>query len=931
METAKGETDVLNVDKNHRISRTLDRAADRLLGSPLIIRHVAGSDGRKMQVHQEPAAATGTGVNSMSSAEKRDEVSANVKDGQQPESKDHDKKMTSKVVAGAEMKTVNDAKDEARIVQRGVGCDSAGSKFDDFAVMLDHEFSQGCTTNAADQALRVAPFTNASHGVSLMLSEVVGGGAADSDDEAVDGNFLLTGAPTTLSKSPLGSSSSAQLSGHRSVQHMLKQIQDAGERLNERITARDFGARRRLPAVPIDAVDSDMPTSSQSAKSDGSAEAQPEYRPIRSVLEELHRPAIRSPKSLGRSSGCPSATSRQLPDPSAVKHTTSTGNRLTQTNPENLKLSEFAPGEEAGRQLLDLSSAKHSVLLDDRQLSVHDVDVPAEGKQPKKLSECLHGDVSKAECRQLPVTATKPFESETNAETTKFPEHCATENSVTADSCVPAVQSLYDRHLLAFAVDLIASESWLRNLKSSETLDIAPVTQTVGRGMADGESPRNTVNVEAERTVLCECLQSPMMKLSDCDGVPVCEHSSVIPHCITVDNYAANCTSTECFRAEPSAQKIESSPSCAFDQMRPLSSSTVASNISHFVFEDELKCDPKVDAEYVCRQSVVKLPTNPHHTRVTSSDVAELLLSDAQKGTEGHKDLASCDELAAVSVPNTSCLAVNDADPVSDAKPIDASPNMHSENSNVTGQHNVLFLLHNDEHIHNEVIRQNAREKICNSSSVAKTSCSVKSGDETGHDIKLCQETSKPSALTAAVPVAANERNMKSPTCIVSSDNRLSSGVKGEEPFCLAGPRRAICTPNSSDFVSSVSAVIKTGSQLLTTPSTAVNLTGNDVPVKKNDQLTGGHIPVIRSTNATRTSTVSAAAEKHATVSQRKPGNAAVKIGHTALTRVTGFPPPIHLSTHSPQPPTEPASRPAAAAAQARYDSFFAHHHQFWF
>ena len=902
--TAKDKTDGLNVDTNHRLCRTLDRAADKPLGSPLIIRHVAGSDVKKGRLIHEPAVSTDPEMHNAD------------RDGQQQELKDRNKMMASlKVAADAETKVEDDAKGEPEVVDlAAAGGVSAGGKFDDYAVMLDKDISQGRTTNAADRALRVAPFTLASHAISLMASEVVGGGG-DSDDEAGDGNWLPTGTPATLSKSPLGSSSSAQLSSHRSVQHMLKQIQDNGERINERISSRDFGARRRLPAVPVDAVDSDIPTSSHSAKSDGSGEALLEHRPIRSVLEELHRPAIRSPKSSGKNSVSP----RQLPDPSAIKHTVITNSQLSQPKPENL--SNFPPGDEIGmkcnRGLLQPSScSKHSVPddnLPNTAMSIHDNNIPAERMPSGKLMDNKHDDVANALCGQIYTdTATKPAENETNVE---IPDHCASVNSVPVDSL-----ATYDRDLPAYSVDLVASESRPQKWPDSAH-DILPVTKSVCRGTADGESPRNTVNDEPDRkSVLSECLQFPITRLSDPDDVPLCAQSSVIPGSIMTDSYSTKCTSAVCFLNEAIAQNIESVSERAFDQMCPTSPSAGARNRTDTVTDVGLKRDDSVDAEYVYRNLVDTLPTSPRRALVMSSEIAGLLRNDATKHNDSHNSVVNCDQLAAVSLPNTSCPEVNDTDAVSNAWPMFTSPSARGKNNTATTC-DISFLLHNDRLVHNEVIEQNAGEKADSdnlpAAAVAKTSSNLKSdvdwlSVETGRRIQLFNELSKPPLLTAA-----SEQNMKSSTCTVTSDNHNIIGVKDEVPFCLAGPKRALYTQNSSAVVPSISAVIKTGGQPLTALGTAMNLPGN-VPAKS-DQLTGVHVPVIRSTNAAQTTTVSSTAEKHLGMNQRKPGNAAVKIGHIALSRVTGLPPPIRLSTHSPQPPTEPASRPAAAATQARF------------
>ena len=970
----KDNTDVLNADTNRRLSRTLDRVSDKQLASPLIIRHVAGSvtpEAKKSHLHQQPVASTVHRMDITSSADRHDDDGlANMKGDQDcgPKLKDHNKKTETKLVTDAETEVVDDEKDEVKVTHPAAGCDSAGVKFEKFAVMSECEISQGYTTNAADRALRVAPFTNASHAISLMCSEVVGGGG-DSDEEAGDGNMLVT--PAASSKSPLGSSSSAQMSGHRSVQHMLKQIQDAGERLNERISSRDFGARRRLPTVPVDAVnDSDMPTSSQSAKSDGSGgEAHAEHRPIRSVLEELPRPAIRSPRSIAKNPGSPSVKSRQLPDPSAVRHLAQT-DQSTQKKPENLKLSDCSPDNETdlkcNRQLLDPSSTKHSI-LDDHLLNpallIHDVDIATGEKHPMKLSDSLQNNVDSAGCEQLPDTVTKPkasmtsmqpdyvcdiltysaeknlgnlklssklAESEADAESKEFPDLYAAKNSVAVDCQVTSMQSFHDPDVTAESVDLKIPESRPENFKwSDSTHCTAAVTKLVGRGMADGESPRNTISDEiAGKFAVSERLQSPTMKLSDLDCVPVCKQTSPVHCCncavVVTNSNTAKHISAGCFRTESAGQRIHTLSQCALDQMQHeyLSSSAAAGNQIDFITEDELKQDPNV-----CGDSLVKLETRQPQASVTSSDVAKLLWNKNQKGNEGHKVTVHRDQLTAISVPNASSPAMSDADTATNAKPIDTCSSLHSTFNSVTAHRDTLFLLHNDKHIcNNEVIEENAEQRSHNNSSslaeIASTSNKLKSGDnwlhtETDLNTDLCHKTS---TSVAASPVATNELvelNMKSSNCVFTSANCVSCGVIDGDPFRFAGPKRALFSQSTSAVVSSSSAFIKTGSQPVTVLSTATNMSGN-VPAK-NDRLTDAHMPLIRSTHAADTTTVSSAADKHVSVNQRKPGNVAVNIGHTALSRVTAVHQPIRLSTRSPQPPTEPASSPAIAASQARF------------
>ena len=924
--------DVLNADTNHRLSRTLERVADRPLASPLIIRHVAGSPAPDDRKSKEQAISSGLGMDSTSDGNRQHDGSANIKDGQDYELKLKDRN---------EETETDGQKDEHKVSHLVAGCNS--------------EISQGRTTNVADRALRMAPFTQASHGVSLMASEIAGGGGTgDSDEEAGDGNLLPAGAAAALSKSPLGSSSSAQLSGHRSVQHMLKQIQDAGERINERISSRDFGARRRLPVVPADAVnDSEMPTSSQSAKSDGSGE----HRPIRSVLEELPRPAIRSPKSLLKNSGSPSPVSRQLPNRSAIRHL---ARNDCQTEPQNLELfdcpADDAKGIKCNRRLFDCSATRHSMLddhLPNPSMSVHDADVAAEEMQPKRPLDCE----ADAVCGQLSDTATKPSvliynqvtpvepnyvhdilaysadrklgnsktlcnlaESEVPAESKVLPNPLAALHCIPVDNQVTPMQSVHGFEVLAYSVDLLASESCPENLNSP--CDIAALSKLLGRGMADGESARNTVNDEAVReNVIGECLLSPINKLSDLGSVSVCEHYTAIPCCLcpvfTTDSNAVKFTSAKCLPTESCTQKIEALSKCASDHMHPeyLSSSVAAENRTDLVAGDGLKHDPKVDAEYVYEDCLVELGRSRSQASATFSD--ELLCSENRKGDEHRNFAVNCDQLIAVSVPNTTSSLTIDADTASDARPMHLSLTLQSNSDTMTAQHDSLFVSNSDKHTHNKVMEENTedRQTLGNgvaAATTAKTSDKLKSADnrlyvEADKNVNLCHKTCETSALTANSELA---ENIKSSECTVTNANRHNCGLKLDNPFCLAGPKRALCSLNSSAVVSSSSTVIKTGGQPLTALSTAAKLAGN-VPVK-NDRLTGANTPCIRSACTTQTTTVSSAADKHVAVNQWKPGS-------TALPRATSLPPQVRLFTCSPQPPTEPASRPAVTATQARF------------
>jgi len=801
-------------------------------------------------------------------------------------------------------------------------------------------------TNAADRALCVAPFTHASHCVSLMLSEVAGGGG-DSDDEMGDGSRLPAGGSAALSKSPAGSSSSTQLSGRRSVQHMLRQIHDAGERISERLNARDFGARRRLPAVPAEGVhDSDVLTSSQSAQSDGSAEAHLEHRPIRSVLEELPRPSARSPRSLGKSPATESGTSRQLPDPSAMKHCAKNDDQQTPAKPESLKSTDCPPSDHIGmtckQHLQDLSSTLCSMQVDCQPSPtplIHNGDFPAEGKQSEKLLDAHCSDVINVAGRHLPGAASESFvrvtamqqvpisgdmltcsaekkpessklldkfaESAADAESEKYTDPSATKHSVPVDCQVIQRQLVYDPQIPVYSVDLMASESWPpENLRCSDGLHYSiPVSNFIGRGVADGESPRNTIDDEmGHKIAVNECPQSRITKSSDVDNLPLCRLCSETYDCrcavAETDSNAVNSASVECVQTGSNSRKIKTVSEGSLDLANPkcLSMSNTATNGTGFITGNESKNDPKADTEHVNVDSGVELQTHPCQASVTSSDIAEILWSG--NGNEGHAATVNDEQ----SVPKTSSHEMEHVRMASSGL-IDDGVHVISDNSfdrktalNEHLQSLVSFVLHSEKQIPKDII-DSSTHKI-------KSDGVNESHFETG----FCHEASRTSALRASNLDELSKLNTESSKCIVTSPSCYSHMTKANEPFCLAGPRRALSSHNTSSFASSSSAVLKTGGQTLPAAGLSENSTGN-VPVK-NGQLSTAHVPIITSKNAENTAVVSSATVMPIAVNQRKPGS---------LSRMACLPPQVRLSTQSPHPPTEPASGPAVAATQARF------------
>lgn len=946
--------DILNIDTNRRISKTPDRVAS---SSPLIIRLVAGSapGDKKSRLDQKLVAAASGEVDGAPTAFERDgSVDIRSSQDQGPRTSVDNKNMEKRTAADAEV--VGSRKVETM----------DGTKFGDFVTTDADAISYGHTaTNAADRALCVAPFTHASHGVSLMCSEVAGGGA-DSDEEMGDAGQLLAGGLAVQTKSPLGSSSSTQPSSRRSVQHMLKQIHDAGERINERLGARDFGARRRLPAVPADTVhDSDMLTSSQSAKSDGSGEAHLDHRPVRSVLEELPRLAIRSPRSLGKNSATPSGISRQLPDASAVKHSAKTDEQPISAKPENLLLTDCPPSDEMcikfSRQLQDLSSAVCSMQVDNQLNPTHLVyndDVPADGKQPAQLSDDRSNDVVNKECRPLPAPTTEPFilldkqvstvppicvtgdiqthlaekkpeslqqlgklaDSAAVAKSEKFPDPSAAKCCEPLDSQLIHMQLACDPQIPEQSFQLMALESRpAENLKCLDSLhDSIPFSNFTGRGVADGESPRNTISDEVDgKMALGEHPQSPITKLSGVDNLLLCHLCSETDDCrcevVERENNAVNSTSAECFQTGSNSWKIKTVSKCSSDLVSPeclALSNAVVSGID-FITGNESRHYLKAAADHVCVDADVKLQTHSSQASATSGDIAEMLWSG--NGNEGPRATVNHEQ----SVPNTSSRETKNIS-LASCELTDASL-VSNNNSNERLQSLVSFIWCDEKKIHKDAVTENAAEMMHNSSSADK----LRSDDNELHSETGTSETS---ALRTSSPNAIDELSKpktKSSKCVYASPNSGGHVVRANEPFCLVGPRRALSTQNTFVSASTSSAVLETSGQTPAAVCFAGNFTGN-VPVK-NDQLLSAHVPIIRGKNAANATAVSSATKKPVAVNQRKPGSVAVNVACSGLSGTIHLSSRVRLSAHSPQPPTKPASIPAVAATQARLRTFLAY------
>ena len=938
-----GETDILNVDTNRRMSRTQDRV---VAFPPLIIRHVAAVPGcEKSRPDREQAASAGAGLDALKRSGSVDSRDRRPRTGDDENSPDVDRE------------AVGDGKDRK----------DGGSERDD----ADAVSCGRTATRGADRALCAAPFTHASRAVSLMASEVVVTGGGDSDDETGDDGSRMppsSAAPPPPSKSPLGSSSSGQPSGggRQSVQQMLRQIRDDGERINERL----FGGgrrRRRLPTTPTgDAAaaghDSDALTScSQSAKSDASGEA--EHRPVRSVLEELPRPAARSPRSLGKRSVPSPAVSRQLPDPSAIMQV---DDQPTVARSQSLKLADCPPsgelGTERSQQLRDLNSALCSRQVDDQPSPMHLIrsnDVPEEGKQPEKVSESRCSDVVNAECRQLPnlttetsvlsdnhETAVRPVrvscdmlthsdslkllynlaESTAGAENEQFPVPSATKCSVPVDSEVARRHLVRDSGIPPHSFDSMASESCQpQDLNCSDSLrdGTTPVSNFTGRGVADGESPRNTISDEVDGEIARD-----KRAQSDVDNLPSCPETQRDSRCAVLprNSETNNPTFAQCFWAESDSRKIRTVSKRSSDLLSPeyWPSSVVATNAVDFVTENELKHDLTADAKHVSVDARVKLETHPSQTSVMSPDLVEILHSG--KGDQSSKatvnDEQSLPETSSQKHANmTSCELAGSC-----AHLITGSRNNAEKNTGVKERLQSPFslVLHTEKPTGKDIVAENATAETHVDSSADKLK-SARTGNSESHcETNACRIISETSALRRTSIGSVNELlkpNTKSSEYISAGRSRDSPVIKADEPFCLSGPRRALSSQNICVFASSSSAALKAGGNAPSAAARVENFTGN-IAVK-NNRLSSPHVPIIRSKNAANATVVSSAADEPVAVSWLKPGSvAAVNVGPRGLSRMTRVPPHVRLSTYSPQPPTEPASRPAVAATQARFVCF---------
>jgi hypothetical protein len=148
-----------------------------------------------------------------------------------------------------------------------------------------------------DHATRAAPYTLASQfQVSMASSE------EDTDDEHSTKFDSMAKPPLGLGQSPF--------SERRRGSHILKHIQDASEKLNEKLSAREFGKRRELSMEFHRESDSMREFADESF-----SHVLSEHRPIKSILEEIPKPkfSTRSPSSPAKLSCLPKPSSPLKP------------------------------------------------------------------------------------------------------------------------------------------------------------------------------------------------------------------------------------------------------------------------------------------------------------------------------------------------------------------------------------------------------------------------------------------------------------------------------------------------------------------------------------------------------------------------------------------------------------------------------------------
>ena len=147
-----------------------------------------------------------------------------------------------------------------------------------------------------DHATRAAPYTVFSQFQASMVSS-----EEDTDDEHST-RFDSVAKPTlAIGQSPF--------SERRRGSHILKHIQDASEKINEKLTAREFGKRRELSMEFHKDSDSMRDYADESF-----SHMLSEHRPIKSILDEIPKPkfSTKSPSSPAKLSSLPRMLSSPL-------------------------------------------------------------------------------------------------------------------------------------------------------------------------------------------------------------------------------------------------------------------------------------------------------------------------------------------------------------------------------------------------------------------------------------------------------------------------------------------------------------------------------------------------------------------------------------------------------------------------------------------
>lgn len=342
-----------------------------------------------------------------------------------------------------------------------------------------------------DHATRAAPFTIASqfqasmasseedtdgeeeqspHYESLTKPSILGGGTAGSNPGAIT---------TAVTPSPFQE--------RRRSSHILKQLQDTSEKLNEKIGSRSFGRRRDLSfefQKDTGILDNGASRSTQDEKADESLvkeslqKPSSEYRPVRSILEEIPKPkfSTKSPSSPAKLSTLPKNPSPVKPyspiePPAPVNTTCEPDIRLPRQNGHH-------DGEEGDDNNLDAKTPIASptktlgVDLSSRTSVNGGVTTPTAVRGPEQAVEIV---LVSGETSLKAVSVTDPVVSLPEVQASMVPDNVSSGSSGSDTEAQPNQ---------AVNGDLVQQKLLALGLEEE-------------RGVADGESPRRPTGEES--------------------------------------------------------------------------------------------------------------------------------------------------------------------------------------------------------------------------------------------------------------------------------------------------------------------------------------------------------------------------------------------------------------------------------------------------